>query len=151
MPSDDTQQRADDALYRHILASTPDALIYADRDGIIRAWNAGAERVFGFSAAQALGQSLDLIIPERLRIAHWRGFHQAMARGATSHGAEVRTTRGTHHDGRKLYVDMSFGVVKDDAGTVLGSVAMARDVTERHLAQLAQRAAANPPAPTAAP
>ena len=127
----------DAAPYRHILAHTPDALIFADPQGVIRVWNPGAEAVFGFSAAEALGQSLDLIIPERLRPAHWKGFHRAMARGTTSHGAEVRTTRGAHKDGRKLYVDMSFGVVKDDAGAVLGSVAMARDVTERHLAAVA--------------
>lgn len=131
-----------DAPWRHILADTPDAIIYADTEGIIRAWNPGAASVFGFDAAEALGQSLDLIIPERLRPAHWRGFNRAMARGTTSHGAEVRTTRGIHKDGRKLYVDMSFGVVKDDAGEVLGSVAMARDVTERHLAEQARRASA---------
>ena len=131
--------------YRHILSDTPDALIYADREGLIRAWNPGAEAVFGFSAAEALGQSLDLIIPERLRAAHWKGFHRAMARGTTSHGAEVRTTRGVHkEEGRKLYVDMSFGVVKDDAGTVLGSVAMARGVTQRHLASVAARQNAAP-------
>ena len=79
-----------DAPWRHILADTPDALIFADKGGLIRAWNAGAEAVFGFSAAEAIGQSLDLIIPERLRAAHWLGFHRAMARGTTSHGAEVR-------------------------------------------------------------
>jgi PAS domain S-box-containing protein len=128
-----------DAPWRHILADTPDAIIYADTEGIIRAWNAGAESVFGFSAAEALGQSLDLIIPERLRAAHWRGFNRAIARGTTSHGAEVRTTRGVHKDGRKLYVDMSFGVVKDDADEVLGSVAMARDVTQSYLAEKARR------------
>ena len=133
----------DAAPWRHILADTPDALVFADAQGIIRAWNAGAEAVFGFSAAEAMGQSLDLIIPERLRAAHWLGFNRAMARGATSHGAQVRTTRGTHkEDGRKLYVDMSFGVVLDDAGSVLGSVAMARDATERYLAEKARQAAA---------
>lgn len=131
-----------EALYRYILSDTPDALIYADRQGIIRAWNPGAQAVFGFSAVEALGQSLDLIIPEHLRAAHWRGFNRAMERATTSHGAEVRTTRGVHKDGRKLYVEMSFGVVTDDAGTVLGSVAMARDITQRHLAKAAPPAAA---------
>ena len=130
-----------DAPWRRILIDTPDALIYADREGVIRAWNPGAEAVFGFSAAEALGQSLDLIIPERLRPAHWKGFHRAMARGTTSHGAEVRTTRGTHKDGRRLYVDMSFGVVKGDDGQVLGSVAMARDATARYEAEKARRGA----------
>ena len=128
-----------DVPWRRILADTPDAIIYADTEGVIRAWNAGAQGVFGFGATETLGQSLDLIIPERLRAAHWHGFNRAIARGTTSHGAEVRTTRGLHRDGRKLYVDMSFGVVKDDDGTVLGSVAMARDVTERYLAEKARQ------------
>ena len=122
-----------DVPWQRIVADTPDALIYADREGVIRAWNAGAAALFGFSAAEALGQSLDLIIPERLRPAHWLGFRRAMARGSTSHGAEVRTTRGVHADGRKLYVDMSFGVVLAEDGAVLGSVAMARDATARQL------------------
>lgn len=138
--SPDTTTPAD-APWRHIVADTPDALIYADKEGAIRAWNAGAEAVFGFSAAEALGQSLDLIVPERLRAAHWLGFNRAMARGTTSHGAEVRTTRGTHKDGRRLYVDMSFGVVKGDDGQVLGSVAMARDATARYEAEKARRGA----------
>ncbi len=128
--------------WRHILRDVPDALIYADAEGVIRAWNAGAEALFGFSAAEALGASLDIIIPERLREPHWVAYRRAMARGATRGGAEVRTTRGTHKDGRKLYVDMSFGVVKHDDGRVLGSVAMARDATERYLAEVARRAAA---------
>ena len=136
-----------DVPWRHIVSDTPDALIYADTEGIIRAWNTGAQAVFGFSADEALGQSLDLIIPERLRAAHWVGFKRAMARGTTSHGAEVRTTRGTHQDGRKLYVDMSFGVVRGDSGETLGSVAMARDVTARFLAEKARQAAAAGTAP----
>ncbi|PWW44364.1 PAS domain S-box-containing protein [Melaminivora alkalimesophila] len=119
---------------QHILADLADALIYADRGGTIRLWNTAAAALFGFSAEEALGQSLDLIIPEHLRAAHWRGYERAMERGATSRGAEVRTTRGVHKDGRRLYVDMSFCVVTDGAGRVLGSAAMARDATARHLA-----------------
>ena len=95
----------------------------------------------GFSAGEALGQSVDLIIPEHLRSAHWHAFEQAMARGATRHGAEVRTTRATHQDGRRLYVDMTFSVVRDAAGHALGSAAMARDATERYLAERARKAA----------
>ena len=127
--------------WRRILADVPDALIHADVEGVIRAWNAGAEALFGFSAAEALGVSLDLIIPERLREPHWVAYRRAMARGATRGGAEVRTTRGTHKDGRKLYVDMSFCVVTDGAGQSLGSAAMARDVTSRYLAELERRKA----------
>jgi len=125
--------------WERIVADVADALIYADREGIIRAWNPAATALFGFSEAETLGQSLDLIIPEHLREAHWRGFDRAIQRGSCSR--EVRTTRGTHKDGRKLYVDMSFCVVTDGAGQSLGSAAMARDVTERYLAELARRKA----------
>lgn len=127
--------------WERIVADVADALIYIDTQGIIRAWNGAAEALFGFSAAEALDQNVDLIIPEHLREAHWRGFNRAMERGATSRGAEVRTTRGLHKDGRKLYVDMSFAVVKSADGKVLGSAAMARDATERYLAERARKAA----------
>jgi len=125
--------------WQRIVADVADALIYADREGIIRAWNPAATALFGFSEAETLGQSLDLIIPEHLREAHWRGFDRAIQRGSCSR--EVRTTRGTHKDGRKLYVDMSFSVVTDGAGQSLGSAAMARDVTARYLAELERRKA----------
>ncbi|MFT4194886.1 PAS domain-containing protein [Ottowia sp.] len=132
---------ATDAPWARIVADAADALIYADTGGAIRAWNGAAEALFGFSAAEALGQSLDLIIPERLRAAHWAAYDRAMASGQARLGAQVRTTRAVHKaQGRKLYVDMSFGVVCDEGGTALGSVAMARDATERYLAGQAARA-----------
>ena len=127
------------AIYRHIVDQVADALIFADRDGIIRVWNTGAETLFGFSAQQALGASLDLIIDERFRAAHWHGYRLAMQSGQTSHGAQVRTTRAMHQDGRKLYVEISFAVVCDEAGAALGSVAMGRDGTARYLATKAAR------------
>ena len=124
--------------WERIVADVADALIFIDTQGVIRVWNARCEALFGFSAGEALGQSVDLIIPEHLRSAHWHAFEQAMARGATRHGAEVRTTRATHQDGRRLYVDMTFSVVRDAAGHALGSAAMARDATERYLAERAR-------------
>ncbi|TAN04736.1 MAG: PAS domain S-box protein [Rhodanobacteraceae bacterium] len=127
-----------------IVADVADALIYADKAGVIRVWNAQAEAVFGFGAAEAIGQSLDIIIPERFRAAHWTGFNRAMERGHTTHGAEVRTTRSKHKDGRKLYVDMTFSVIRRADGTVLGSAAMARDVTERYLAEKTRLAGTAP-------
>lgn len=123
-----------------ILASIAEAVIYADRHGIIRVWNGGAAAIFGFTAAEAVGQSLDLIIPERLRDAHWRGFNAAIERGATTGGRRARLTRGTHREpGRPLYVEMSFALVTDPHGSVTGSVAVARDVTEAHLKQREER------------
>lgn len=122
-------------VWEHIVRDVGDALIFIDTAGTIRAWNPAAEALFGFTAAQALGQNVHLIIPMHLRDGHDRGFARAMQTGRCSHPGAVRTTRSLHADGRKLYVDMGFSVVKDERGQVLGSVAMARDATARYLAE----------------
>jgi PAS domain S-box-containing protein len=122
-----------------IVAQSPDAIVFADRDGVIRLWNLGAEALFGFSAAEVIGRSLDIIVPERFRQAHWDAFHRAVATGRTRPGDSVRTTRADHKSGRKLYVDLSFGLVKDASGAVIGSVAVGRDCSVRYLAEKALR------------
>lgn len=127
-------------LYEGIVRQTSEAIVFADRDGVIRIWNRGAEALFGFTAAEAVGSSLDIIIPERFRRAHWEGFERAIVQGHTEHGGQIRTTRAVHRDGRKIYVDMSFGLVTDTDGAVLGSVAMARDATARRETEAALRA-----------
>lgn len=114
-----------------ILEQAADALIYANRQGVIERWNQAAATLFGFSADEAIGQRLDLIIPERLRAGHWRGFDAAMASGATRLHGLPTITRADHKSGARLYVEMSFALVRDTAGTVLGSVALARDASER--------------------
>ncbi len=114
-----------------ILEQTADALIYANREGVIERWNAAATTMFGYAFAEAYGQSLDLIIPEGLRAAHWRGFDAAMLNGSTRLHGRPTLTRAQRKSGEKLYVEMSFAVVIDEPGKVIGSVAMARDVTER--------------------
>jgi PAS domain S-box-containing protein len=114
-----------------ILDDVADALIYADRSGTIMRWNRAAAALFGFAAEDALGQSLDLIIPEHLRAAHWKGFDAALATGTMKLAGRPTLTRAQHKDGRKLYIEMTFALVRDAAGAVLGSAAMARDVTER--------------------
>ena len=96
-------------LFEAIVEQTPDAIIFADCDGMIRVWNLGAETVFGFSAAEVIGSSLDVIIPERFRCAHREGFHRGIERGHTQHGGQVRTTRSIHKLGHTLYADLSFG------------------------------------------
>jgi PAS domain S-box-containing protein len=126
-----------------ILAQTTDALIYSDSAGVIRRWNDAAARLFGFSAGEALGANLELIIPEHLRAAHWAGFNKAMASGSTRLAGRPALTRAAHKNGNKLYVEMTFAVVKDDAGQVVGSVAVARDVTERVEKERAARAGGN--------
>ena len=88
--------------------------------------------MFGYSAEEALGQSVDLIIPQNLRAAHWRGFNAAMTKGATTLGGRPTLTRALHKSGRRLYVEMSFAIVKSDTeDKVLGAVAAARDVTDQ--------------------
>src|SRR6476469_1821158 len=114
-----------------ILDQVADAVIYANRSGAIIRWNRAAAALFGFSATEALGQNLDLIIPEHLRAAHWKGFEAALASGAMKLAGKPTLTRALHKDGRKLYIEMTFALVRDAAGVVQGSAAMARDVTER--------------------
>jgi len=135
------------ALAEEIIDQASDALIYADRAGRIERWNQAACRLFGYSAAEALGASLDLIIPEYLRAAHWAGFNAAIDSGQTRLHGHPALTRAMHKDGRKLYVEMTFALVKDGGGAAVGSVAMARDVTVRVEKERAARrpAAGEPP------
>ncbi|MBA2723124.1 MAG: PAS domain S-box protein [Methylibium sp.] len=137
MNASDLLDPADPKLFKALVEQLPDAVILTDRDGVVRVWNQGAERVFGFAAHEAIGKSLDFIVPERLRAAHWEGFGRAIRNGRTRLGNEVRTTRSMHKDGRKLYVDLSFGLLTDAAGIVTGSVAVGRDCSARYLAHKA--------------
>ena len=115
-----------------IIDQVADAIIYANRLGVIIRWNRASAALFGFSAEDALGQSLDLIIPEHLRASHWSGFEAAITKGTMKLQGRPTLTRALHKSGRKLYVEMTFAIVKGGAeGEVLGSVAMARDVTDR--------------------
>ncbi|MDE2380511.1 PAS domain S-box protein [Bradyrhizobium sp.] len=125
-----------------ILDDVADALIYADRAGTILRWNGASTALFGFSASEALGQNLDLIIPEHLRAAHWKGFEAAINSGTMKLAGRPTLTRALHKDGRRLYIEMTFALVREAGGGVLGSVAMARDVTERVERERAARASA---------
>ncbi len=126
-------------LYRAIAEATSDAVIYAGRDGLIRLWNRGAELLFGYPASEVVGRSLDVIIPERLRSGHWRGFDRSIETGQTKYADRVMTTRSMHKDGRKLYVDLSFGIVKNAGGDPIGAFAIGRDATARYAADAEQR------------
>ena len=123
------------ALIEHLA----DAVIFADHEGLIHVWNAGAEAVFGYSGDEVLGRRLDVIIPERLRSAHWAAFDAALGTGQMKYGRESMTTRSMHKDGSELYVDLSFALVQDGAGQVVGSVAVARDITSRFRAEKESR------------
>ncbi len=121
----------DRLLAERIIDQLADAVIYANRSGEIVRWNHASADIFGFTAEEALGERLDLIIPEHLRAPHWRGFNAAMTNGVMRLRGRPTLTRALHKSGRKLYVEMTFAIVKDNEGEVLGSVAMARNVTER--------------------
>ncbi|HEY0822252.1 MAG TPA: PAS domain S-box protein [Ramlibacter sp.] len=123
----------DPALLRSLLAGLPEALIVTDTQGCIREWNDAAERLFGFPRGEALGASLDILVPERFRAAHDAGFARAVATGDLRVDGRVMRTRATHKDGRKLYVDFSFALLKDAQGQVVGVYATGRDATEAQL------------------
>ncbi len=115
-----------------VLDQVADALICANQTGSIIRWNRACTALFGYSAEEALGQSLDLIIPQHLRAAHWNGFDEAVKKGTLKLQGRPTLTRALHKSGRRLYVEMTFAIVKAAAGSeVLGAVAVARDVTDR--------------------
>ena len=122
-----------------VLATNSDAIVAADKSGNIFFWNPGAERIFGYSNAEAIGRSLDIIIPERMLDAHNKGFDHAVATGEMKYVNKVLTTRSMHKDGSQIYIDMSFGMVRDEEGKILGALAVARDITERFASDKAQR------------
>ncbi|NCO51141.1 MAG: PAS domain S-box protein [Deltaproteobacteria bacterium] len=117
-------------VYRLIIEQAPDAVLYSDREGLIRLWNRGCERVFGFTAAEALGQSLDLIIPERLRARHWEGYHKVMASGQTRYATDLLSVPALHKDGHQLSCAFSIVMLKDDGGRPLGVASIMRDNSE---------------------
>jgi PAS domain S-box-containing protein len=123
----------DPQLLRSLLAGLPEALVVADPQGVIRYWNDAAERLFGHAREEAVGASLDLLVPERFKGAHDAGFARAVASGQLRVGGRVMRTRANHKDGRKLYVDFSFALLKDSSGHVVGVYATARDATEAQL------------------
>lgn len=119
------------ALGRALARDLPDAVILASQAGIIRYWNPGAERIFGFSAEEATGQSLDIIIPERLRARHWEGYRHMMATGQSSHEPdELLSVPASTKSGNAISVQFTLAPVSDANGQISGIVAVLRDVTE---------------------
>lgn len=118
-------------LTQAILAARADAIVAADRDGVIRFWNPGAERIFGFLAEEAEGRSLDLIIPERLRERHWQGFRQVVATGESRYGeTEVLAVPAIRKDGVTISIEFTIVPLKSE-GRMIGMAAIMRDVTKR--------------------
>src|SRR5919198_2637524 len=118
-------------LCQQIVEHAQDAVIFADRDGVIWLWNAGAEPIFGYRAEEAVGQTLDLIIPAPLRARHWAGYRQVMATGVTRYGQEVLTVPALRKDGTRISLEFTITLVRGAAGDLLGPAAIIRDVTAR--------------------
>ena len=135
-------------LFRRLVQEIPEAVIFADPKGLIQLWNSGAETMFGYSAGEVVGQTLDLIIPDRLRPRHWDGYEKVMATGVTRYGRELLATPAMRKDGRRISIEFSITVLKEDGGKVLGAAAVVRDVTARWEKEKAKRqSAAQPAAP----
>jgi PAS domain S-box-containing protein len=114
-----------------LVQQAPDAMIFAGSDGVIRVWNPAAERIFGFTAEAAIGQDLNIIIPENLRDKHWEGYDRALAAGDTKYRGQSLPTKALKADGSTIYVELSFAIIHGSAGDVIGAMAQARDITER--------------------
>lgn len=121
----------DDAVLATLVKGLADAVVVADAEGTICFWNAAAERVFGWSAEQAVGSSLDLIIPERQRGRHWDGYRTVMATGETKYGSDLLRVPSLHADGQRHSIAFTVTLLTGDDGAVTGIAAVVRDETER--------------------
>jgi PAS domain S-box-containing protein len=126
-----TESADHDWLCRKIVENSPMAILFADREGKIRLWNSGAEIVFGYTAQEALGQSLDLIVPERQRQRHWEGWDKVMASGVTKYGRDPLAVPAMRKDGSRISIEFNVILVRADSGELAGVVAMVQDVTAR--------------------
>ena len=115
-----------------LLSSAGDAIIAADAQGIIQFWNPGAERIFGFTSAEAVGKSLDLLIPENLRDRHWRGYDEVMRTGQSQYGeGDILAVPGLRKDGSRISLEFTIVPLRDADGRLAGMAAILRDVTRR--------------------
>lgn len=115
-----------------VLSTHSDAIIAADREGTIRFWNPGAERIFGYTSADAVGQSLDIIIPERLRARHWDGYRHVIEMGESRYGhGDVLAVPGVTKDGATISLEFTIVPLRDLSGRLSGLAAIMRDVTRR--------------------
>jgi PAS domain S-box-containing protein len=114
-----------------LVQAAGDAIIAADTDGKIRLWNPAAERMFGFTAVDALGHALDLIIPEHWRHRHWEGYQRVMRTGQTRYGTEVLRVPALHKDGRALSIAFTVALLPAGDGGIQAIAAIVRDETAR--------------------
>ena len=118
-------------LCERIVEDSQAGIIFADEQGIIRLWNSGAEAMFGYSAAEAVGQSMEMIIPERQRDRHNEGYRRVMQTGITKYGRDVLAVPGLRKDGTRISIEFTIVLVRSEEGAVLGAAAIIQDVTAR--------------------
>ncbi len=118
-------------LCQQIVDNASDAIIFADSDGAVRLWNAGAERMFGFCAKEMVGKSMDPIIPENLRARHWEGYDQTMKTGRTQYSRNLLAVPALRKDGTRISIEFTITLIRDPNGKLLGPAAILRDVTAR--------------------
>lgn len=120
-----------DNFIAQLVQEAPDIILMADVSGIIRYWNRGAEQIFGYSSAEAVGQSLDLIIPENLRERHWEGYNRVMASGVTKYTTGLLSSPGVKRDVSRVSLEFSMVLLKGENGDMQGCGTVMRDVTPR--------------------
>lgn len=126
-----------------LLSTAADAIIATNRDGLVTFWNPGAARIFGFAAAEAIGQSLDIIIPENLRARHWDGYRHVMATGESRYGqGDLLAVPAITKDGRRISVEFTIVMLRDAQDRPAGTAAILRDVTKSFEEKLRLRKAA---------
>jgi PAS domain S-box-containing protein len=118
-------------LCQSIVEQTQFAVIFGDHEGIIRFWNSGAEAMFGYKADEALGKSMDLIVPERQRALHWDGYHRVMATGVTKYGRQLLAVPAMRKDGTRISVEFTIILLRAPTGEMMGAAAIMLDVTAR--------------------
>ena len=126
-----TDSLSQEQLCSKIVGESNDAIMFSDHEGIIRLWNNGAERIFGYTAVEAIGQSLDLIIPENLRKRHWDGYYRVMESGTSRYSVDMLATPALRKGGARLSTEFSMVLIRGSNGEMLGVAAIIRDVTAR--------------------
>ncbi len=141
-------------LCERIVADSQVAIIFADKQGTIRLWNTGAETMFGYTSAEAIGQPLEIIVPEKHRPRHNEGYAHVMNTGVTKYGREALAVPAMCKDGSRISIEFNLGIIRSPEGEVLGAAAMILDVSARWQrdkalrARLAELEAAREPHPS---
>jgi PAS domain S-box-containing protein len=127
-------------LCQRIIEDSSVGIMFADREGRVRLWNAGAEAMFGFTAAEMIGHSMDAIIPEKHQPKHWEGYIRVMQTGVTKYGRDVLAVPALTKDGRRISIEFNIVLLRDADGSILGAAATIQDVTARWEKEKAMRA-----------